>query len=192
MAKQKVAMLTAGGLAPCLSSAVGGLIERYTDIAPDIELVAYRSRLSGPAARRPHRDHPRHAREGPHPAPPWRLADRQQPRQAHQCRRLRQARPGQGRPEPAAGRRRAAGCRRHHHPAHDRRRRHQHDGGRSRRLSRRQRLRPDRRRPAEDRRQRRGADPPVARRLDGRRIRRAVLRQCQQRTECRPAHARRA
>lgn len=27
MAKQKVAMLTAGGLAPCLSSAVGGLIE---------------------------------------------------------------------------------------------------------------------------------------------------------------------
>ena len=27
----KIAMLTAGGLAPCLSSAVGGLIERYTD-----------------------------------------------------------------------------------------------------------------------------------------------------------------
>ena len=47
MAKQKVAMLTAGGLAPCLSSAVGGLIERYTDIAPDIELVAYRSGYQG-------------------------------------------------------------------------------------------------------------------------------------------------
>ena len=30
----KVAMLTAWGLAPCLSSAVGGLIERYTEVAP--------------------------------------------------------------------------------------------------------------------------------------------------------------
>jgi len=47
MAKQKVAMLTAGGLAPCLSSAVGGLIERYTDIAPDIEMIAYRSGYQG-------------------------------------------------------------------------------------------------------------------------------------------------
>ena len=47
MAKQKVAMLTAGGLAPCLSSAVGGLIERYTDIAPDAELIAYRSGYQG-------------------------------------------------------------------------------------------------------------------------------------------------
>ncbi len=47
MARQKVAMLTAGGLAPCLSSAVGGLIERYTDIAPDIELIAYRSGYQG-------------------------------------------------------------------------------------------------------------------------------------------------
>ncbi|AUX76984.1 pyrophosphate--fructose-6-phosphate 1-phosphotransferase [Sinorhizobium fredii] len=47
MAKKKVAMLTAGGLAPCLSSAVGGLIERYTDIAPDYELVAYRSGYQG-------------------------------------------------------------------------------------------------------------------------------------------------
>jgi hypothetical protein len=27
---RKVAILTAGGLAPCLSSAIGGLIERYT------------------------------------------------------------------------------------------------------------------------------------------------------------------
>jgi len=47
MAKQKVAMLTAGGLAPCLSSAVGGLIERYSDIAPDAELIAYRSGYQG-------------------------------------------------------------------------------------------------------------------------------------------------
>jgi pyrophosphate--fructose-6-phosphate 1-phosphotransferase len=40
-------MLTAGGLAPCLSSAVGGLIERYNDVAPDIEMVAYRSGYQG-------------------------------------------------------------------------------------------------------------------------------------------------
>lgn len=41
MTVRKVAFLTAGGLAPCLSSAVGGLIERYTEIDPDIELIAY-------------------------------------------------------------------------------------------------------------------------------------------------------
>lgn len=39
--KHKVALLTAGGLAPCLSSAVGGLIERYSDIAPDVEIIGY-------------------------------------------------------------------------------------------------------------------------------------------------------
>ena len=44
---KKVAFLTAGGLAPCLSSAVGGLIERYTEIAPDIELIAYHSGYKG-------------------------------------------------------------------------------------------------------------------------------------------------
>jgi len=44
---RKVALLTAGGLAPCLSSAVGGLIERYTEIAPEIELIAYRSGYKG-------------------------------------------------------------------------------------------------------------------------------------------------
>ena len=44
---KKVALLTAGGLAPCLSSAIGGLIERYTEIAPDIEIIAYRSGYKG-------------------------------------------------------------------------------------------------------------------------------------------------
>lgn len=44
---RKVAMLTAGGLAPCLSSAVGGLIERYTEIAPDVELIAYTDGYAG-------------------------------------------------------------------------------------------------------------------------------------------------
>ena len=39
--KQKVAILTAGGLAPCLSSAVGGLIQRYSELAPEVEIIGY-------------------------------------------------------------------------------------------------------------------------------------------------------
>ncbi|MDH3981550.1 MAG: pyrophosphate--fructose-6-phosphate 1-phosphotransferase [Kiritimatiellaceae bacterium] len=41
MAIKKVALLTAGGLAPCLSSAVGRLIERYTEVSPETEIIAY-------------------------------------------------------------------------------------------------------------------------------------------------------
>ena len=41
MKPKKVAILTAGGLAPCLSSAIGGLIERYTEIDPSIEIICY-------------------------------------------------------------------------------------------------------------------------------------------------------
>lgn len=37
----KVALLTAGGLAPCLSSAVGALIERYSELAPEVEIIGY-------------------------------------------------------------------------------------------------------------------------------------------------------
>ena len=40
-------MLTAGGLAPCLSSAVGGLIERYTEAAPGVRIIAYRNGYAG-------------------------------------------------------------------------------------------------------------------------------------------------
>ena len=47
MPPRKVAILTAGGLAPCLSAATGGLIERYTAIAPDIELMCYRNGVTG-------------------------------------------------------------------------------------------------------------------------------------------------
>ncbi|MEM0966869.1 MAG: pyrophosphate--fructose-6-phosphate 1-phosphotransferase [Verrucomicrobiota bacterium] len=47
MKPKKVAFLTAGGLAPCLSSAVGGLIERYSEIDPSIELICYRSGYKG-------------------------------------------------------------------------------------------------------------------------------------------------
>ncbi len=42
-----VAMLTAGGLAPCLSSAVGGLIERYSRVAPDVRIIASRNGYAG-------------------------------------------------------------------------------------------------------------------------------------------------
>jgi pyrophosphate--fructose-6-phosphate 1-phosphotransferase len=41
MTIKRVALLTAGGYAPCLSSAVGGLIERYTELVPDVEIIAY-------------------------------------------------------------------------------------------------------------------------------------------------------
>ncbi len=44
---KKVAILTAGGLAPCLNSAIGSLIERYTEIDPTIEIICYRSGYKG-------------------------------------------------------------------------------------------------------------------------------------------------
>ncbi len=44
---KKVALLTAGGLAPCLNSAIGSLIERYTEIDPSIEIICYRSGYKG-------------------------------------------------------------------------------------------------------------------------------------------------
>jgi pyrophosphate--fructose-6-phosphate 1-phosphotransferase len=47
MSVRRVALLTAGGLAPCLSSAVGGLIERYTEIAPNVEIIGYLDGYAG-------------------------------------------------------------------------------------------------------------------------------------------------
>ncbi|MEZ5299556.1 MAG: pyrophosphate--fructose-6-phosphate 1-phosphotransferase [Verrucomicrobiales bacterium] len=38
---KKIAFLTAGGLAPCLSSSIGALIKRYAELAPDAELYGY-------------------------------------------------------------------------------------------------------------------------------------------------------
>ena len=38
----RVALLTSGGIAPCLSAAVGGLIEKYNDISPDSEIIGYK------------------------------------------------------------------------------------------------------------------------------------------------------
>jgi len=37
----KIAFLTAGGIAPCLSSSIGALIEKYNEIAPDAKLIGY-------------------------------------------------------------------------------------------------------------------------------------------------------
>lgn len=42
-----VAFLTAGGLAPCLSSAVGSLIELYTMRCPGTRIICYRSGYKG-------------------------------------------------------------------------------------------------------------------------------------------------
>ncbi len=47
MAVKKVALLTAGGLAPCLSASIAALIERYTATAPDVEIICYRSGYKG-------------------------------------------------------------------------------------------------------------------------------------------------
>lgn len=47
MRPKKVAILTAGGLAPCLSGAIAGLIERYTSVAPEIEIICYRGGYKG-------------------------------------------------------------------------------------------------------------------------------------------------
>ena len=47
MPVRRVALLTAGGLAPCLSSAVGGLIERYTEVDPSIEIIGYLDGYAG-------------------------------------------------------------------------------------------------------------------------------------------------
>src|SRR3954471_11592463 len=44
---RRVALLTAGGYAPCLSAAVGALIERYTALLPDVEILAYRHGYHG-------------------------------------------------------------------------------------------------------------------------------------------------
>jgi pyrophosphate--fructose-6-phosphate 1-phosphotransferase len=47
MRPRKVAILTAGGLAPCLSAAIAGLVERYTQVARDIEIICYRAGYKG-------------------------------------------------------------------------------------------------------------------------------------------------
>jgi len=43
----RVALLTSGGIAPCLSAAVGGLIEKYNEISPDSEIIGYKHGYRG-------------------------------------------------------------------------------------------------------------------------------------------------
>jgi pyrophosphate--fructose-6-phosphate 1-phosphotransferase len=47
MPEHKVALLTAGGIAPCLSASVGLLIERYTELSPKTEIIGYLSGYKG-------------------------------------------------------------------------------------------------------------------------------------------------
>ena len=44
---RRVALLTAGGFAPCLSAAVGYLIDNYTKQNPDVEIIAYQNGYHG-------------------------------------------------------------------------------------------------------------------------------------------------
>jgi pyrophosphate--fructose-6-phosphate 1-phosphotransferase len=47
MKVKKVGILTAGGLAPCLSTAIGALIEAYGKTAPKTEIICYRGGYKG-------------------------------------------------------------------------------------------------------------------------------------------------
>lgn len=47
MKPKKVAILTAGGLAPCLNTAIAGLIRRYTETDPSIKIICYRGGYKG-------------------------------------------------------------------------------------------------------------------------------------------------
>ena len=47
MRPKKVAFLTAGGLAPCLSASLAGLVEGYSKVAPEIGLLCYRGGYKG-------------------------------------------------------------------------------------------------------------------------------------------------
>jgi pyrophosphate--fructose-6-phosphate 1-phosphotransferase len=44
---KKVAILTAGGIAPCLSSAIAALIIEYNNISSDVEIICYRDGYKG-------------------------------------------------------------------------------------------------------------------------------------------------
>jgi len=43
----RVAILTSGGIAPCLSASIGGLIEKYNEISPDSEIIGYENGYRG-------------------------------------------------------------------------------------------------------------------------------------------------
>ena len=43
----KIAFLTAGGIAPCLSASIGGLIKSYNSVFPDAQLLGYLNGYKG-------------------------------------------------------------------------------------------------------------------------------------------------
>ncbi len=43
----RVGILTSGGIAPCLSASIGGLIEKYTEISPESEIIGYQHGYRG-------------------------------------------------------------------------------------------------------------------------------------------------
>ncbi|MEA3475875.1 MAG: pyrophosphate--fructose-6-phosphate 1-phosphotransferase [Candidatus Cloacimonadota bacterium] len=45
--EDKIGILTAGGLAPCLSSSIGGLIKKYTEFVPNAEIIGYLNGYKG-------------------------------------------------------------------------------------------------------------------------------------------------
>lgn len=47
MKVKRVGILTAGGLAPCLSASTAALIERYSEMAPEVEILCYRNGYQG-------------------------------------------------------------------------------------------------------------------------------------------------
>lgn len=47
MSEHKIAILTSGGIAPCLSSSIGRLIVQYTRLIPDVEIIGYLNGYKG-------------------------------------------------------------------------------------------------------------------------------------------------
>lgn len=45
--KDRIAILTSGGIAPCLSASTGFLITEYTRLVPDMEIVGYLNGYKG-------------------------------------------------------------------------------------------------------------------------------------------------
>jgi pyrophosphate--fructose-6-phosphate 1-phosphotransferase len=132
--KKIVAILTAGGHAPCLSAAVGQLILHYTQQCPDWEIICYRSGYKGLLLG----DSIKVTPEIRAQAAVLRQYggsvignSRVKLTNVKDCVKRGLVKEGQN-PLQCGGR--TAGERRHHHPPHDRRRRHQHHGGRSRGL----------------------------------------------------------
>ncbi|HEX37576.1 MAG TPA: pyrophosphate--fructose-6-phosphate 1-phosphotransferase [Candidatus Cloacimonetes bacterium] len=45
--KDRIALLTSGGIAPCLSASIGSLIKEYSELVPDLEIIGYLNGYKG-------------------------------------------------------------------------------------------------------------------------------------------------